>query len=86
MPHLPCPTDFIETHPILGQHATERQSFVRAIEHYSKLGFQIKYRDEGFMILDRDAVKIQMNEDVDHIHGGSICYMTVRLLNRFMKK
>jgi hypothetical protein len=29
------------------------------------------------MILGRDAVEIQMNEDVDQVRGGSICYMTV---------
>ena len=53
------------------------KSFDKAIEHYTKLGFQVKYRGEGFMILGRDAVEIQMNEDVDQVRGGSICYMTV---------
>jgi len=32
---------------------------------------------EGFMILGRDVVEIQMNEDVDQVRGDSICYMTV---------
>jgi hypothetical protein len=56
------------------------KSFDRAVKHYAKLGFQVKYRDEGFMILGRDAVEIQMNEDVDQkVRGGnSICYMKVR--------
>jgi hypothetical protein len=53
------------------------KSFDVAIEHYAKLGFEVKYRDEGFMILGRDAVEIQMNEDIDQTRGHSICYMTV---------
>jgi hypothetical protein len=35
------------------------KDFVKAVEHYSKLGFQVNYRDEGFLILGRDAVEIQ---------------------------
>ena len=53
------------------------KSFDEAVEHYTKLGFQVRYRDDGFMILGRDAVEIQMNEDADQVRGGSICYMTV---------
>ena len=53
------------------------KDFDKAIEHYSKLGFQVKYRGEGFMILGQDAVEIQMNEDMDLVRGRSICYMTV---------
>jgi hypothetical protein len=53
------------------------KNFDKAIEHYVKLGFTVNYRDEGFMILGRDAVEIQMNEDIDQVRGGSICYMTV---------
>ena len=53
------------------------KDFDKAIEHYSKLGFQVNYRDGGFMILGRDAVEIQMNEDPDQVRGASICFMTV---------
>jgi len=53
------------------------KDFDKAIEHYAKLGFQVNFRGDGFMILGRDAVEIQMNEDVDQVRAGSICYMTV---------
>ena len=62
------------------------KSFDKAIEHYAKLGFQVKYRGEGFMILGRDAVEIQMNEDVDQMRGGSICYMTVSEIETIYKE
>ena len=64
------------------------KSFDRAIEHYTKLGFEVKYRDEGFMILGKDAVEIQMNEDVNQqvLRGGSICYMTVRGIETLYKE
>ena len=61
------------------------KNFDRAIDHYGKLGFQVKYRDDGFMILGRDAVEIQMNEDVDQERGGSICYMTVKGIDTIYK-
>ncbi|MFI5421227.1 MAG: glyoxalase superfamily protein [Nitrososphaerales archaeon] len=62
------------------------KDFDKAIEHYSKLGFQVNYRGEGFMILGRDAVEIQMNEDVDQVRGGSICYMTVSGIETIYKE
>jgi len=64
------------------------KDFDRAIEHYSKLGFEVRHRDEGFMILGRDAVEIQMNEDVDQIpaNNRSICYMTVSGIDTIYKE
>jgi catechol 2,3-dioxygenase-like lactoylglutathione lyase family enzyme len=62
------------------------KDFDRAIEHYSKLGFEVRYRGDGFMILGRDAVEIQMNEDVDQVRGGSICYMTVSGIDAIYKQ
>src|SRR5262249_6930969 len=62
------------------------KDFDKAIEHYSKLGFQVNYRGDGFMILGRDAVEIQMNEDVDQVRGGSICYMTVSGIETIYKE
>jgi hypothetical protein len=41
------------------------KDFDIAVEFYNKLGFQVIYRDEGFMILGRDTVEIQMNCDKD---------------------
>jgi len=62
------------------------KDFGGAIEHYEKLGFQVKYRDEGFMILGRDTVEIQMNADADQVRGGSICYMTVSAIETIYKE
>jgi len=62
------------------------KSFDKAIEHYEKLGFQVIYRGEGFMILGRDAVEIQMNEDVNQVRGNSICYMTVSGIETIYKE
>lgn len=62
------------------------KDFDKAIEHYTKLGFQVNYRDEGFMILGRDAVEIQMNEDVDQVQGSSICYMSVSGIETIYKE
>lgn len=62
------------------------RDFDTAIEHYSKLGFQVNYRGEGFMILGRDAVEIQMNENVDLVRGSSICYMTVSCIEAIYKE
>ena len=61
------------------------KNFDEAIEHYSKMGFKVNYRGDGFMILGRDAVEIQMNEDVDQVRGGSICYMTVSGIEKIYK-
>lgn len=64
------------------------KDFDKAIEHYAKLGFQVNYRDEGFMILGRDAVEIQMNQDVDQVRrgGASICYVTVSGIESIYKE
>src|SRR5215831_16170738 len=63
------------------------KDFDKAVEHYTKLGFQVNYRDDGFMILGRDAVEIQMNEDVEQVRGGgSICYMTVSGIETIYKE
>lgn len=62
------------------------KDFDKAIEHYVKLGFQVKYRDGGFMILGRDAVEIQMNQDADQVRGGSICYMRVSDIETIYKE
>jgi hypothetical protein len=64
------------------------KDFDKAIEHYSKLGFNVNYRGDGFMILGRDAVEIQMNEDVDQrpAKSRSICYMTVSGIDTIYKE
>lgn len=62
------------------------KDFDSAIEHYSKLGFHVNYRDEGFMILGRDAVEIQLNQDSDQVRGSSICYMTVSQIEIIYKE
>src|SRR5579872_3627717 len=62
------------------------KDFDRAAKHYSKLGFHVNYRGEGFMILSRDAVEIQMNEDVDLVLGHSICYTTVSGIDTIYKE
>ena len=62
------------------------KNFDKAVEHYTKLGFQVRYREEGFMILGRDSVEIQMNEDVDQERGGSICYMTVSGIDKIYEQ
>jgi hypothetical protein len=64
------------------------KNFDRAVDHYTKLGFEVRYRDEGFMILGRDAVEIQMNEDVDQepANSRSICYMTVSGIDTIYKE
>jgi hypothetical protein len=62
------------------------RNFDKAVEHYGKLGFQVNYRGDGFMILGRDAVEIQMNEDEDLQRGGSICYMTVSGIDSIFKE
>jgi hypothetical protein len=62
------------------------KNFDKAIEHYSKIGFLVKYREDGFMILGRDAVEIQMNEDMDQVRGTSICYMMVSGIEAIYKE
>jgi hypothetical protein len=58
------------------------------VEFYTKLGFQVIYRDEGFMILGRDAVEIQMNCDIDQVvaKSRSICYITVSGIETIYKE
>ena len=64
------------------------KDFAKAIEHYAKLGFHVNYRGDGFMILGRDAVEIQMNEGVDQkpANSRSICYMTVSGIDTIYKE
>jgi len=64
------------------------KNFDRAVDHYSKLGFEVRYRGDGFMILGRDAVDIQMNEDVGQKPANSrtICYITVSRIETIYKE
>jgi hypothetical protein len=64
------------------------KDFDKAVEHYTKLGFQVRYRDEGFMIIGRDGVEIQMNCDIDQepANSRSICYITVSGIETIYKE
>jgi hypothetical protein len=72
-------TKFLSIAPRIG--AT---NWDESIEFYKKLGFQVAYKDEGFMIINREGINIQFNlfEESDD-PKKSVCYIGVTGIDAF---
>ena len=58
----------------------------KAVEFYGKLGFQVGYRDEGFIIFDRDSVSLQFNVLDEETPGKHVCYIEVENIDSFFQE
>ncbi|HZU67735.1 MAG TPA: VOC family protein [Ktedonobacteraceae bacterium] len=58
----------------------------QALAFYEQLGFQTTYRDEGFVIVERDAVALHLNYSSDVPKSHSVCWISVTRIDELYQQ